>query len=106
MSYRLRPATLDDVDLLVHHRVQMFLDMGVALDAPALDAAFRGWLAKQMPIGVYRAWLVEAADGRVVAGGGISILPWPPGPNYMGDTTAVVYNVYTEPEHRLGESEP
>ena len=113
MSYRVRPATLDDMDVLVHHRVGMFADMGVPLDVPALQAAFREWLAEMMPPGTYRAWLVETrsdqseavqgangVSGAVVAGGGITILPWPPGPRYMGDRLAFVYNVYTEPAHR------
>jgi len=113
MSYRVRPATLDDVDVLVRHRVGMFTDMGVPLDVPVLQAAFREWLAKMMPSGTYRAWLVEThsdesdaasgaagASGVVAAGGGITILPWPPGPRYMSDRLAFVYNVYTEPGHR------
>jgi GNAT superfamily N-acetyltransferase len=91
----------------------MFTDMGVPLDVPALQAAFREWLAEMMPPGTYRAWLVEThadqseaaphvsgVSGVVVAGGGITILPWPPGPRDMGDRLAFVYNVYTEPGHR------
>src|SRR6266849_5444459 len=90
--------------------VGMFTDMGVPLDVPALQAAFREWLAEMMPSGTYRAWLVEThsdqseaaphvsgVSGVVVAGGGITILPWPPGPRDMGDRLAFVYNVYTEP---------
>ena len=100
MTYRVREATLADADVLVRHRIGMFTDMGLTLDAGALDAAFRVWLAEKMPEGIYRAWLAEAADGTVAGGGGISILPWPPGPSYMGDKIAVVYNVYTEPPHR------
>jgi len=99
-QYRVRPATLDDAETLVRHRMAMFTDMGVALDGPALDRSFRAWLAVMMPAGTYRAWLVETAAGEVAAGGGISVLPWPPGPRYMGDTLAFVYNVYTEPAHR------
>ena len=100
MTYRVREATLADADVLVRHRIGMFTDMGLTLDAAALDAAFRVWLAEKMREGIYRAWLAEAEDGTVAAGGGISILPWPPGPSYMGDKIAVVYNVYTEPPHR------
>jgi GNAT superfamily N-acetyltransferase len=101
------------VDVLVHHRVGMFTDMGVPMDVAALETAFRAWLSAMMPLATYRAWLVEthldqgdAAQGAggvspvVVAGGGITILPWPPGPRYMGDRLAFVYNVYTEPDHR------
>ncbi len=99
-GYRVRFATLADTDALVRHRIAMFTEMGVPLDAAVLDQAFRAWLADVMPTGTYRAWLVEAPDGEVVGGGGITILPWPPGPRYVGDTLAFVYNVYTEPPHR------
>ena len=99
-DYRVRFATLADADVLVRHRIAMFTEMGVPLDATVLDPAFRAWLAELMPAGTYRAWLVEAADGAVVGGGGITILPWPPGPRYVGNRLAFVYNVYTEPGHR------
>ena len=100
-DYRVRPATLADIDDLVRHRIGMFTDMGVPLDVKALDPAFRVWLGEMMPAGTYRAWLAEAADdGEVAGGGGITILPWPPGPRYVGDRLAFVYNVYTEPMHR------
>jgi GNAT superfamily N-acetyltransferase len=98
-DYRLRVATLDDVDVLVHHRIAMFQDMGVPLDAAAVDAAFRPWLFDMMPKGEYRAWVVDAGSG-VISGGGITILPWPPGPRYFSGRLAFVYNVYTEPDHR------
>jgi GNAT superfamily N-acetyltransferase len=99
-DYRVRPATLDDADVLVRHRVGMFTDMGLTIDVARLDAAFRAWLAALMPSGTYRAWLVETADGRIVGGGGISILPWPPGPSYAGNRLAFVYNVYVDAPHR------
>lgn len=98
-DYRVRVATLDDVDALVHHRIAMFQDMGVPLDPVAVDAAFRPWLAEMMPKGIYRAWVVESGS-QVIAGGGITILPWPPGPRYFSGRLAFVYNVYTEPDHR------
>jgi len=100
IDYRVRPATLADADALVRHRLAMFTDMGVALDASTLDRAFRAWLAEMMPPGTYRAWLIEAPGGEIAAGGGITVLPWPPGPQYVGDRLAFVYNVYTERAHR------
>jgi GNAT superfamily N-acetyltransferase len=101
--YRVRPATLDDADRLVHHRVGMFTDMGTRFDTPSVETAFRSWLAEMMPAGVYRAWVVEAIEEPgppVVAGGGITVLPWPPGPQFVGGRVAFVYNVYSEPAHR------
>jgi GNAT superfamily N-acetyltransferase len=104
-SYRVRTATLEDVATLVRHRVEMFRDMGVLLDQPMLESTFAAWLRQTMPAGTYRAWLVESEEGRdaaagIVAGGGATILPWPPGPRYPGSSLAFVYNVYTEPAHR------
>ncbi|MQA29980.1 MAG: GNAT family N-acetyltransferase [Luteitalea sp.] len=99
-TYRVRPATLGDADALVHHRIAMFTDMGVALDAATLDHAFRSWLGRVMPEGIYRGWLAETDTGDIVAGGAITIIPWPPGPRYLGDRAGFVYNVYTEPAHR------
>ena len=98
-DYRVRAATTADIDVLVHHRIAMFTEMGVPLDAALLDRAFRAWLADTMPAGTYRAWLAEAG-GEIAGGGGITILPWPPGPRYAGDRLAFVYNVYTEAAHR------
>lgn len=98
-DYRIRVATLDDVDVLVRHRVAMFQEMGVPVDRTAVTDAFRLWLADMMPKGLYRAWLVES-DSQPISGGGITILPWPPGPRYLGGRLAFVYNVYTEPDHR------
>jgi len=99
-AYRVRPATLDDAAALVRHRIGMFTDMGVPLDARALRASFRAWLAETMPAGIYRAWVVEHASKAIVGGGGATIIPWPPGPRYLGGRLAYVYNVYTEPPHR------
>jgi GNAT superfamily N-acetyltransferase len=99
-SYRVRKASLADADALVAHRIGMFTDMGVEMDVAVVKAAFRRWLFDALPNGVYRAWVVETADGTIAGGGGITVIPWPPGPQYPGDRLAFVYNFYTEPAHR------
>jgi GNAT superfamily N-acetyltransferase len=107
-TYRVRRATLADLDVLVEHRVRMFEDMGV-LSMPGasrerLVREFRVWLDDTMPDGTYVAWLVEAQDDSgaptIVAGAGATIIPWPPGPFYSSGRLAFVYNVYTEPAYR------
>jgi GNAT superfamily N-acetyltransferase len=99
-TYRLRRATLDDAAILARHRNDMFIDMGVELNAAVLAREFTAWLQHTMPAVEYHARLIEAGAGEIVAGGGMTIIPWPPGPRYPGGKLAFVYNVYTEPAHR------
>ncbi len=99
-DYRIRPATLADEDRLVHQRVRMFADMGHAFDEREMSERFRQWMRAQMPSGTYHAWVVETDENGIIAGGGLTVLPWPPGPAYPGGRVAFVYNVYTEPSHR------
>lgn len=98
--YHVRAATIADVDALARHRPAMFAEMGSSIDTEGVDEAFRRWLADLMPAGTYRAWVVEADGHEIVAGGGITVVPWPPGPQYLGGRIAFAYNVYTEPAHR------
>ena len=100
-GYSVREATLGDLDTLVRHRLGMYTSMGTAFDYDVLDRATRDWLRKMMPAGEYIAWVCETDDGEIVAGAGVSLYRWPPGPWVAyGDQMAFVYNVYTEPAHR------
>ena len=99
-DYRVRTGRLDDIPVLVRHRIDMFAALHVPIEHDAVVAAYGRWLETTLPSGVYRAWLVETAAGEVVAGGGITVVPWPPGPRSLGDRAAFVYNIYTEPAHR------
>ena len=40
------------------------------------------------------------ATGEVAAGGGLIVIPWPPGPMTMDPRCGFVFNVYTRPAHR------
>lgn len=106
-TYTVRRASVADTDVLVHQRLRMFEDMGVlrgpGVDAGALAADFRAWLGRMLPEETYVAWVVDAvsdAGAQVVAGGGATLIPWPPGPSYPGGHLAFVYNLYTEPAFR------
>lgn len=78
----------------------MFSDMGTSIDAPAVGRAFRAWLLPSLRSGTYRAWLAVSDDEGIVGGGGLTVIPWPPGPWWPGERVAFVYNVYTDPAHR------
>jgi GNAT superfamily N-acetyltransferase len=101
LDYCIRDATLDDMDVLVRHRLAMFTDMGRSFDAPLIAQLFRDWARPMMIAGDYRAWLCETGTGEVAAGAGLSLIKWPPGPSPLrGDRAGFVYNVYTEHAHR------
>jgi GNAT superfamily N-acetyltransferase len=101
VKYHVREATLTDADVLVRQRMGMFTDMGEPDESVRVcGPQFLEWLRHAMPAGLYRAWLLETESGEAIAGGGITVIPWPPGPRYRGGRLAFVYNVYTEPEQR------
>ena len=99
-DYRVRVATHADAEAIVRHRIGMFEDMGVEMDRGLTARSFGRWLDHALLSGLYRAWVVETGTGEIVAGGGITVLPWPPGPRYPGEQLAFVYNLYTDPAHR------
>jgi GNAT superfamily N-acetyltransferase len=101
MSYAVREARSSDLPMILHHRRQMFRDMGYTNPA-ALDAMQKTTeplLARGLAEGFYRGWLVED-EGCVVAGGGVFIADWPSHPRGVQTKRVEIVNVYTEPEHR------
>ena len=98
----IRPAGLADIAHILHHRRAMFLDMGSATNAeldPVL-ATTEAFLQHALPSGMYRGWLAQTSAGRVVAGAGITIVPWPGHPRDPAPRRGWVQNVYTEPDFR------
>lgn len=99
----IRGATAADAPVILRHRRNMFYDMGHTDEAKLqrmLETAaplLEQWLAS----GMYRAWLVTTAEGKVVAGGGIIDTPWFSRPNNGGVARlAMILNVYVEPDYR------
>lgn len=96
----IRPATLDDLDTIVHHRRAMFRDMGYANDLDAMSERFRTWLRRKMEAGEYLAWFALAPDSSIAAGLGLWLMDWPPHVIASGKWRGNILNVYTEPAHR------
>ncbi len=100
--YHIRAAMPADLEIMLRHRQRMFEDMGRTdvEGLAAMRASAAGLLRRRLADGTYLGWLVETADGRVVAGGGIILLDVLPGPTYPDPRRGWVVNMYTEPEHR------
>lgn len=98
----IREATSSDLDVILHHRKQMFIDMGHR-DDEKMAASMRTsseFFALALAEGRYKGWLAQQSDGRIVAGGGIVISTRPSHPSHPGLRRADILNMYTEPSFR------
>lgn len=100
MTYRIRTATLADIPHIVGHRAQMFREMGIPAEFEDMAAATESWLRHAIPSKVYQGWIADTDAGDVAAGGGLIVIPWPPGPMSMDPRCGFIFNVYTQPAHR------
>jgi GNAT superfamily N-acetyltransferase len=101
-EYTVRAATAADLPTLLVHRRRMFEDMGLGQrpGSAAAAEASAAFLAQAFASATLRAWIVVDAGQRPVAGGAVYIYPWPPSPSDPSTRRAMIFNVYTEPEHR------
>ncbi|HEX3319722.1 MAG TPA: GNAT family N-acetyltransferase [Terriglobales bacterium] len=101
-TIHIRPATLDDIRTILHHRRSMYEDMGKR-DTRALDimeVTSEKYFRSAIVDGSYRGFLAETSDRKVVAGGGIVISHWPAHPGGLHPRRAMILNMYTEKEFR------
>ena len=100
--FTIRTASTSDLDSVIRHRCEMFRAMGYT-DQAALDrmaATCRPYFAFALADGSYRGWLAVSADGAVIGGGGVVVLPWPSNPRDSRTRRAMILNMYVEPELR------
>ncbi len=93
----IRPARPDELSTVLHHRRQMFIEMGDT-DVRALDEMERASaivFGDALRNGTYRGWFADV-DGKVVAGGGVLLVPFQPSPREPRPTRPFIINVYTE----------
>jgi ribosomal protein S18 acetylase RimI-like enzyme len=100
-SYELRAATPDDLDVVLHHRREMFREMGGAYQELLEDyeAASRDYFARTLARGGYHGILAVAGD-EVIAGGGVVVSDWPGSPGNLAPQRAWILNIYVEHAHR------
>ncbi len=96
--FTVRPATLRDLDVLIHQRRGMWRDMGVG-DKRSLDRAdmvYRQWARRHLRSGGFRAWLAENSEGKILGGGAVSLQPVQPRPGYERGVQPYLLSMYTE----------
>ncbi len=100
MSYTIRPATTVDIPHIVEQRAAMFREMGIAAAFEEMAAAMALWLQHALPSHTYLGWMAVTTTGEIVAGSGLIVIPWPPGPISLDPRCGFIFNVYTAPAHR------
>ncbi len=101
-DFTMRNATPDDAELITEHRISMFKETRpVPLDTEAaLRASLPDLLRGMLGSGQYVGWLLESADGTIVAGAGVAIRRLLPRVETQIACEALVVNVYVAPDSR------
>jgi len=100
--YRIRLATLEDVDELVRLRLDFLEEVGSlksGADGGELGAAMRDYFARKLPSGEFLAWVAEG-EGAIVATSGVTVFERPPNGGNLAGLEAYLSNMYTLPAWR------
>jgi GNAT superfamily N-acetyltransferase len=100
MSYLIRAATIADIPHIARHRELMFREMAIPAEFEDMAVATELWLRHAIPARTYLGWMAVTDRGDVAGGGGLIVIPWPPGPITMDPRCGFVYNVFVQPPHR------
>ncbi|MCI4355551.1 MAG: GNAT family N-acetyltransferase [Thermoplasmata archaeon] len=99
---RLRRATLEDVDLLVAHRVAMFREMGGRSRAALArhGPEYLAWLVPRLVSAELVAFVAEDAKGVAMGTGAVWFRPSHPGPGSPARRSPYILSMYTVPAAR------
>ncbi len=91
----------DDLELICHHREEMFRDAGSDEQLlRAMTGHFRRWLRPRLADGSYFGFILTC-EGAPAAGVGLMLIDWPPHPQHPEhDRRGYVLNLFVEPERR------
>jgi len=99
-------ASLNDIHILAIHYRKMFEEIfekkGPKIEiarAKELESAYIDKLAKQIPEGVCKAWVIRN-DDQIIASGAITVVSSVPVPSDLNHSIAYLHGMYTEKTHR------
>lgn len=102
--YKIRLATLDDIDALVRLRLVFLEEVGnlsVDTDWRELGEAFGEYLRRKMPTGEFLAFIAESVEtGEIVATSGLTFFERPPNGTNPAGLEAYLSNMYTVSDWR------
>jgi GNAT superfamily N-acetyltransferase len=100
--FELRSATLADLENILRHRREMFLEMGGKYreSLAQFENASRIYFESALRSGNYYGLLAEINNNQIVAGGGVLIADWPGSPLNFSPKRAWILNIFVEIPYR------
>lgn len=98
-----RLATPDDVPTIIRHRYQMFVAMGgdpEETHKAVYQVGHDEWLRPKVESGTYIGYMAVNEQGEVIAGAGLWLMDWLPGPYAPEGVVGYLCNVFTEEAYR------
>ena len=101
MAYQFRLLRVEDVPTLIHHRCQMFTDMGQGKH-PKMEGmlvAFENWAVGAIERGHHTGFVAEH-QGQAVSSLSLIFPEYSPRLQDLDAHRPYIFNIYTEPQHR------
>lgn len=101
-GFRIRRATLKDLDTLVEHRRGMYIEMvkPTKEELAILEESYRKWAPEMMRRKLFHAYLVTTPEGRPAASGCVWLREVQPAPGRPSGYVPYLLSMYTSPEFR------
>ena len=102
MTPSIREATLEDLDLLVRHRRNMWEEISEfpedELDLQ--DRTYRRWARERLASGRLIGFIIETGRGHIAASACLWLSPSQPRPGWRGSAVPYLMSMFTEREDR------
>ncbi len=101
-KFELSCATLDDIDILVAHRLSMFNDMypELAKEIQATEQQTRRWIGEKLLDGTLVGFIVRTENGQAAGSGCLWIKKEQPNPTRPRLETPYLLSMFTEERFR------
>ena len=101
-GFRIRKATLRDLDVLVEHRKGMYKEMvkPTEKELAVLEKSYRKWAPEMMRRRLFHGYIVTTSKGEPAASGCVWLREVQPAPGRPSGYVPYLLSMYTRPEFR------
>lgn len=101
-GFKIRRATIKDMDVLVEHRRAMFEEMArmTAEERKVAGDSYRAWATEMMKQKLFHGYIVETGRGKVAASGCVWLRQSQPSRGHPATMVPYVMSIYTDSAFR------